>query len=279
MDTKQIEHELTKKEDIRGVSSSVLKNAAYIFMFIDHFFCVIFYHYVTTLQGIEKQQANTVYRVGRGVGRVAFILFAFMIAEGMRHTRNRMKFLLGLLMFAVISEIPFDLANSQVMLDWKYQNVYFTLFLGALAIELTESWKDKTVLQILTVFGCLMAAIILRVDYMVMGVILILCMYYLGKQPLGSLQKVLLYVVSAVVMFAGTVSNNVIRYWLKHEELTGQRMISITKVAGRELFGLFAFVLIFFYNGKKGKQLPKYFYYFIYPVHLFIFYIIDQAVF
>ena len=70
----------------------------------------------------------------RLVGRVAFPLFAFMIAEGAAHTRDRRRYALRLLLLAVISEIPFDLVAGGTWLFPADQNTVFTLLLGLLAV-------------------------------------------------------------------------------------------------------------------------------------------------
>ena len=70
----------------------------------------------------------------RLVGRVAFPLFAFMIAEGAAHTRDRRWYALRLLLLAVISEIPFDLVAGGTWLFPTDQNTVFTLLLGLLAV-------------------------------------------------------------------------------------------------------------------------------------------------
>ena len=70
----------------------------------------------------------------RLVGRVAFPLFAFMIAEGAAHTRDRRWYALRLLLLAVISEIPFDLVAGGTWLFPADQNTVFTLLLGLLAV-------------------------------------------------------------------------------------------------------------------------------------------------
>ena len=68
------------------------------------------------------------------IGGMAIPVFAFLLVEGFLHTRDVKKYLARMLTFAVVSEIPFDLAVFHTPFYWGYQNVFFTLFLGLLAL-------------------------------------------------------------------------------------------------------------------------------------------------
>lgn len=250
-----------------GVSSAFLKNTAYITMFIDHFFVVVFMAYIhwMTMQGSLMAHANEIYTAGRAVGRIAFILFAFMASEGFCHTRSKGKYLLRLGVFALVSEIPFDLAINNVFLETSGQNVYFTLFLGVLALCLIEKFKGRILLQILGVLLCCAAAVFLMTDYMLMGVLLIVTFYLCRK---SFFLKVL---AGSFVIYFGTVAIYVVTYWNFAFPVT-----VYLSAAMLELFGLVAFIPIYFYNGEKGKQLPKACYYLFYPLHLLLLYGIKQ---
>ena len=99
-------------------SGTQLKIIALLSMLVDHIGCVLF-------------PKVTAFRI---IGRLAFPIFAFLIAEGMVHTSNWKKYFLRLFIFAIISEIPFDFITSGKMIDWSHQNVLFTLLLGAMSI-------------------------------------------------------------------------------------------------------------------------------------------------
>lgn len=75
-----------------------------------------------------------VYLAMRSIGRMAFPLFAFLLVEGFLHTRDWKKYGLRLFGAAVLSEIPFDLMASGTWLDFEYQSVMVTLFIGLLAM-------------------------------------------------------------------------------------------------------------------------------------------------
>lgn len=265
---------LQKTEREYGMTGAVLKNAAYVSMFIDHFFAVIFLNYMNLhlIDGAWDPALKPIYRAGRAVGRIAFVLFAFLIVEGFLHTRSRVRLLLRLFLFALLSEIPFDLAFSGSMFDWKSQNVYWTLFLGVLLLTVWEYLsRYGSVLsvagRILIVAAACTAAFLGGTDYRFMGVLLILT-FYLTREK----EKGVCFMAVGLVMLFGMWGSNLIRYTGR---LTADKLFWSSL---REMYGLLAFVLIFLYNGKKGRQLPKPFYYGFYPLHLLLLYGIARIV-
>ena len=115
----------------------------------------------------------------RCVGRLAFPLFAFMAVEGYLHTRSLKKYLLRLLMLAVISEVPFDLLVSGSVFDPMHQNVIWTIILGLCCIRAFENISAdlKKILSAVVIIASLAAAIIARVDYSSAGVLTLLAFY------------------------------------------------------------------------------------------------------
>lgn len=249
-----------------SISSAFLKHTAYLSMFIDHFFAVVFWAYwgwllVSRASPHVTDEVGEIYHLGRAVGRTAFILFAFMASESFRYTHSRKKYLLRLLAFAVISEIPFDLAINGKFFTMDGQNVYWTLFLGISALCLLEKLRGRPLLQFMSVVFCCFAAFLLDTDYMFMGVLLIVVFYLCRKSFWYQ------FAAGAVTIYAGMVSIYAVDYWGSGIHWTAYLQASMT-----EMYGLFAFCLIYFYNGKKGRQLPKAFYYWFYPLHLLLLY-------
>ena len=262
-------------------SSAVLKNTAYITMFIDHFFAVVFLPVMRQYQraGYPVDGMQLAYTAGRAVGRIAFILFAYQMVEGFLHTRSRKNYLLRLGLFALVSEIPFDLAFSETYFDPTGQNVFFTLFLGMLALTIWEWASDKAAsvraaagsrlsrgillgLRIGALLSCCEAAWLLKTDYKYMGVLLIFAFYQTHDSELS-----VRMLAAGCVMLFGTWSANYLKYAGKFS--AGY----LFEFSLREMYGLFAFLWIGLYNGKKGRQLPKAFYYGFYPVHLLLLHI------
>ena len=112
------------------LSGSALKVIAVLSMVADHSAYYLMEH------------GTLLYEVMRCFGRIAFPVFAFLIAEGFRYTRNRMKYFLLLLGFAVVSEVPWYLLNGA---DGTH-NVLFTLALGVLALAAMEAFKKDGIL-------------------------------------------------------------------------------------------------------------------------------------
>lgn len=178
----------------------------------------------------------------RYMGRLAFPIVAFLIAEGCLHTKNLRRYILRLALFAVISEVPFDLAIKFRMWYPEYQNTMFTLLLGACAIGCMDRLKKKHVLvQMLTASVFCGAAYFLKCDYGAVGVALIAVMYLFRSDRNAQLMAGALICAAESYTYCGIEA--------------------------------LAFLFIRFYNGKRGDMPMKYFFYIAYPAHLILFYL------
>lgn len=140
--------------------------------------------------------------------------------------------------FALISEIPFDLAVRGEFFDWQYQNVYVTLLLGLLTIWALKTQKDVWYLRlVIAAAGCALGELV-HCDYGAMGVALIVVLYLMRESR-----------------FQQCITGAICTYW--------------------ELPAPLAFIPIWFYNGERGRQ-PKWFFYWFYPVHLLIYGVIGS---
>ena len=163
----------------KGISGSTLKMIAVVSMTIDHTAATILARYLVS-GGLSSQGWYDCYRLMRGIGRIAFPIYCFLLIEGFLHTRNRTKYAGRLLLFAAISEIPFDMAFSGKILEFSYQNVFFTLFIGLLTIMLiAKAERQQTLSPVLRslcfvgiMFGGMGCATLLRTDYSYYGVML-----------------------------------------------------------------------------------------------------------
>lgn len=271
------------------MSGAVIKNIAYITMFIDHFSAIILVEIIRerSAAGYGTDELWEMYSIGRAIGRIAFVLFAYLCVEGFLHTRSRRNYLLRLGGFALVSEAPFDLAFSGQVMDRTSQNIFFTLFLGVFVMTVWE-WSGKKIqgrkrhkepggsffcsgdviiwrmVQIgVLVSGCV-AAYYLRTDYKYMGVCLIFAFYCVGRFKHRELNLILGMLLIGSVLFLGTWSMNYLQYG---DSYSASHLLRFSL---RELYGLLAFLPISLYDGRKGRQLPKAVCYGFYPVHLLL---------
>lgn len=134
------------------LSGSTLKWIAIITMLIDHIGAVIlekgaigaYNQQLSTALSYEATfQLFQIDHIIRQIGRVAFPIFCFLLVEGFYHTSNRKKYALRLTLFALLSEIPFDIALNGAILEFSYQNVMVTMLLGFLTMWAMETVRQK----------------------------------------------------------------------------------------------------------------------------------------
>ena len=122
------------------------------------------------------------------VGRIAFPIFAYLLVEGFFYTRDVFRYMMRLGIFAIISEIPFDLLFQGRVLEFSHQNIFFTLFLGVFLmyeLSLPGNWKVRGLKAILIMW----ASSVLRVDYSYMGILLIFIYYQMHRLCRGTEEK------------------------------------------------------------------------------------------
>lgn len=235
------------------LSSAVLHIIAMVLMLMDHLWATL----------LPAQDWLTC------LGRIAFPIFAFMAVEGYFHTRNFKKYALRMLLFAVISEIPFDLMYGGTWFYPVHQNVIWTLLLGLLGIRLMEAVRKKQKLWlyilvcVLTVAAGLAVGTLGMVDYYGAGILTVFVFYFFRGRKwwcfLGQLAA--LYYINVQIL--------------------GGLMYPIT-LFGMELeicqqgLALFALLPIWLYRGRQGYHSKPFQYvcYAFYPVHMLILYLI-----
>ena len=137
--------------DRRGVlSGNALKGIACALMFIDHIGAVVLRYLIFSGVWTRAKEVpfslsppDALYVVCRLIGRCAFPLFLFLLVEGAAHSRSRLLYALRLFLFGLLSEIPFDLGISHTLVNWKRQNVMFTLFLSLLSVSAFQWAEEK----------------------------------------------------------------------------------------------------------------------------------------
>ena len=187
----------------------------------------------------------------RALGRIAMPIFAFFVAEGFIHTRNRLRYLRRMGVFALVSEIPFDLVTAGKVLEFSHQNIMATFFWAILALICYEKLRaggssaGRTVLGVAVLVAAALASLLLGLDYNLLAVGMIFLFYLLREKalPLRNL----------AVMAYHALLRNVGIYW----------------------FGLLGFLPLFLYNGKRGRGL-KWLFYVFYPGHLLVIFLIKR---
>lgn len=156
----------------RGLSQEGLKTLACVTMLVDHIAAVLILGLLKSANtGINRDFLRDLYEAMRTIGRLAFPIYCFLLAEGAHYTRNSRKYALRLAVAAILSELPYDLAFYG---GWTigHQNVMVTLLLSFCALELMkrypELWK-----RILICLPFAMLAKFLNTDYGAKGVILV----------------------------------------------------------------------------------------------------------
>lgn len=190
----------------------------------------------------------------RVIGRLSFPIFCFLLAEGIAHTRNPVKYGLRLFIGTLLAEIPFDLLFSG-RLDWGNQSVMVTLLLGFLM----AMWGKKT-RNILLPFGvCFFAAELLNSDYGGVGVALVALFVVTEQKP----RKVLIRLLGMVVLML----------------LMGSVEVTVGIVdVPIQMFAVLAMIPICLYSGRKvtGDVWIQRLFYLFYPAHLMILWIVSQ---
>ena len=233
-----------------------LKMIALFTMLIDHVGAVLLYRYIVAIHGYNDALLVGIYELMRYVGRMAFPLYCFLLVEGFRHTKSVGKYALRLGVFALISEVPFDLAIEGTVWEPDYNNVFFTLLIGLLLIwgisyieRFYEFWKERNLDRfigtlftialgiLLTAPAAFIAEYVLHTDYGMGGVLAILVLYLLRNY------RSLAYVAAVLILyiFAGST----------------------------EILALAMLFPLSLYDGSRGKQ-TKYLYYAFYPAHLLV---------
>ena len=215
------------------MSTFVLKLIAVISMLIDHPGAVLFPEEVW-------------FRI---VGRLAFPIFCFLIAEGYTHTRNVKRYAFRLFLFALLSEIPFDLLFFDSWFDISGQNVFFTLFLGLCAVWVADILKSRWPVPAFLCAGLFAAAAqLLCTDYGAFGVALIVAFFLCRDKD---------FLKTAAFLLLNT----------------GDALLNDSMV---QLYAAPAVLPILLYNGKPGKYRMKVFFYLFYPCHLLILYLVSR---
>ena len=210
----------------------------------------------------------------RDVGRMAFPIFAYGIAQGCVYTHSARRYLGRLLLFAVLSEIPYRLALRAGSLAFGLFNVFFTLLAGAACCQLVKFCRSKgrrwAWAAVVPVAAIVLLCEILGTDYGGFGVLCILLPYLFWESKparliaLGSVVAFLYVVVSHFQGFSYPL------WWMENPSALGSML-------QQTLFALAGVGLIALYNGQPGSKKGKWAFYIFYPAHLLALFALDWA--
>ncbi len=232
---------------LKCLNGTQLKALAMLLMLLDHaYWTIAFEHEWMTC-----------------LGRLAFPLFAFLVAEGYRHTGNFKRYFGRMFLFALITEIPFNLMTSVWYLNPFHQNVMFTFCIALLLLRLLDmAWERGLLVGLAaTLMGAAagyVVGICTFVDYNGSGVLTVLAFWLAQKIRFGW-----------AVQLAALA-------WINLELLGG--LSYVVTMLGQEIwvpkqaFALLALIPIWLYNGKRGpgRRAWQYFGYAFYPAHILI---------
>jgi len=198
------------------------------------------------------------------IGRLTFPIYAFLIVEGYFHTKSRKKYVGRLLLFAIISEIPFNLAMGSRIFYPIHQNVLWSFLISIGLIHCNEIVKEKKIWKrFLVGIGSVLIAyvvgIITFVDYYHAGILTVLVFYFFKNR------KWWCYVGQLICLWY--INIEMLGGFLYEVNILGQ-----TYFIARQGFALLALIPIWLYRGKQGyhSKLLQRSYYLFYPLHLLI---------
>lgn len=222
----------------RSLTGSQLKVIATCCMLIDHVGALWIGPAIGTC--LHEEKWMLCYFCTRLIGRLAFPLYAFLIAEGIHYTKNRAAYAERLLLFALISEIPFDLALYGKFVCMDGQNVYFTLGLSVLMFIPKSLWLKLVLIPV----SCILSAVT-NCDYGLIGPVIVLGMV-LGRKNWGKYLAAFLTIGYGICILVPGTAGIILTFFY-----TG-------------IWG----IAVYFYHGQHGWKRRKHLFYWFYPVHL-----------
>ncbi len=192
----------------------------------------------------------------RTIGRLAFPIFAFLVAYGYQKTGNLPRYMSRMILFAAIAQIPYEMMVGHAGIN---PNVIFTLFFGLAAIFAIE--KGNLFIRLAGPIVLILVAEFMSFDHSAYGVLMVIALYY-SKQS-----KIL----TSVWIFVLTILFSLQYIYLGGFSNPGWYIV---------LFYLFTIPLINLYNGKKGLSnfFTKWFFYIFYPAHITLLVILKSII-
>ncbi len=319
------------EEKKKGLSGTTLKILAITLMLMDHVCYIIIDRYLEPIvpfnaerdelslffsQNPVIEKLNSISILVHLITRIGFPFFAFLIAEGYDHTRSVKKYALNIAVFALISEIPYNIAFEEKLFAPERQNAMFTLLLGVLCITFVRYLQKiikKDGINILlyitssALLGIFCMYVLLtdfwvsdylkeKYDFKVIFIagasIIFIFSITIGFIIDPSKRKNFASVVIPMVIFGmcgdifktpygacGVIAITTMNIFKKKRNLAIMCSLFILGLLeANSLFGILAIIPIMEYNGERGAKMNKYFFYALYPVHLILLYLISLIV-
>ena len=223
----------------KGISQEGLKLLACLTMLCDHVGHVL----------IIRTGNAELYYLSRIIGRIAFPIYAFLLAEGFFHTRNRTRYFLRLALGAMLAELPYDIMVSGGF-SWTSQSVMVTMMLGFLALLVMEKCEN-IYLKPLAALPFLVLAEIFCCDYGWQGVALMM-LFHMSRG----------YYAKNFVRFGGML--------VIFHSMGGAALSVGAMVIPIQALGALSMLFIAAYDGRKLTQskAAQWAFYLFYPVHM-----------
>ena len=197
------------------------------------------------------------------VGRIAFPIFAFQIAEGYAHTKNFKRYLLRMFLFALVAEIPYNLMTGGNWFSPLGQNVMFTFCLSLLLIRLIDKargrhWALGLVAAVAGAVVGFLVGMVTFVDYYGYGILMVLVFWLFRNVRFGWLITLAAMVYINFEMIGGM-----------HLEVF---LFGHDVLLSLQGFAVLAIIPIWLYNGEQGCRHKAFQYgcYAFYPAHMLI---------
>ena len=241
---------------IQRLSQERLKLIACITMLLDHVGATVVLECFYEATGESKAQLLQVYEILRTVGRLAFPIYCFLLAEGAYHTHNPNRYALRLFVGAVLAEIPYDLALYGEI-AWDHQSVMVTLFLGFLMLEVIKK-TPRMVLKLLAIVPFALLADQLSTDYGSSGILVIALFALTRELPYRGLLQFL------GIWCIFSPNHLMALNWLGGFSVTIQEMAALAALP------------IALYSGQKStsNKAVQWAFYLFYLVHLLVLYLV-----
>ena len=227
------------------LSSNFLKIIAMVLMLIDHI-AMFFFPKVAIL---------------RIIGRISFPIFAFMVAEGCRYTRNKLRYFLSVFLLAIVVQLVYFLVEGSLFMcvlvsfSLAIPMVYALQYLKSVLIvgSGTKRILLAVVLLLLSIGLTVGVCLIVEVDYGIMGCFLpfIASIFYVPNEASEKLRSYDTTLNRIIVFSVGVLALGLIK-------------------GGLQIFGILSIPILLLYSGKRGRYNIKYFFYLFYPLHLAI---------